>query len=408
MLQISTQSWLKITIFNLAVVAVIGVLMRYKIGFEFPYFDQKQLQHGHSHFAFCGWISQTLMVLMVHYLKPQFDRDRVKLYNALLGANLLLAYGMLFSFIAQGYGIVSIVFSTLSVLLSFLFAVFYFKDLNRFKVDFSHGSWFKAALVFNVISAIGTFALAFMMATKTTSQYPYLASVYWYLHFQYNGWFMFASFGLFLNYINAKIPSFKLSNSVFWLFALSCIPTYGLSVLWLNLPLWIYAIVLVAAVAQTIAWLKFIAHLNNISFLKNPGVSHLSKLLFSLVGVAFTIKILLQLGSTIPAISELAFGFRPIVIAYLHLVLLAIISVFLLAYSFSNKLINTSRFSVIGILVFVCGVFMNEILLTLQGILSFSYTHLPHINELLFSVSIIMLSGLIILGANQLNSAAKH
>ena len=54
------------------------------------------------------------------------------------------------------------------------------------------------------------------------------------------------------------------------------------------------------------------------------------------VGFALSIKFLLQLGSTIPAISQLAFGFRPIVIAYLHLVLLAIITLFLLFYIYAN------------------------------------------------------------------------
>jgi hypothetical protein len=45
--------------------------MRYKIGFEFPFFDQKHLQHSHSHFAFSGWISHTLMVLMIVFLEKK-------------------------------------------------------------------------------------------------------------------------------------------------------------------------------------------------------------------------------------------------------------------------------------------------------------------------------------------------
>jgi hypothetical protein len=37
--------WLKIALFNLFFVAVLGLLMRYKIGFEFPFLNQKNLQH---------------------------------------------------------------------------------------------------------------------------------------------------------------------------------------------------------------------------------------------------------------------------------------------------------------------------------------------------------------------------
>ena len=32
-------------LFNLVIVALLGVLMRYKIGFEFPYLNQKYLLH---------------------------------------------------------------------------------------------------------------------------------------------------------------------------------------------------------------------------------------------------------------------------------------------------------------------------------------------------------------------------
>ena len=60
--------WLRISLFNLCIVAIIGVIMRYKIGFEFPYFDQKHLQHAHSHFAFYGWIAHTLYSFMVSFL----------------------------------------------------------------------------------------------------------------------------------------------------------------------------------------------------------------------------------------------------------------------------------------------------------------------------------------------------
>ena len=50
-----TTFWIRFSIFNLMLVALIGLLMRYKILFEFPLLDQKSLQHSHSHFAFAGW-----------------------------------------------------------------------------------------------------------------------------------------------------------------------------------------------------------------------------------------------------------------------------------------------------------------------------------------------------------------
>ena len=64
-MELNTKFWLKISLLNLCIVASLGVLMRYKIGFEFPYLDQKHLQHSHSHFAFSGWLSHTLVVCLV-------------------------------------------------------------------------------------------------------------------------------------------------------------------------------------------------------------------------------------------------------------------------------------------------------------------------------------------------------
>ena len=106
----NSKFWLRFSVINLLIVALLGLLMRYKIGFEFPYFDQKNIQHSHSHFAFSGWVTQTLFVLMVHFLsKISVDFDSNK-YNKVLIANLVCSYIMLFSFIFNGYNFISIAF----------------------------------------------------------------------------------------------------------------------------------------------------------------------------------------------------------------------------------------------------------------------------------------------------------
>ena len=77
-MQFSLQRWIRISLFNLLLVASIGVILRYKIAFALPFIDQKHLLHGHSHFAFAGWISQALMVLLVGYLAGGINRDTLK------------------------------------------------------------------------------------------------------------------------------------------------------------------------------------------------------------------------------------------------------------------------------------------------------------------------------------------
>ena len=207
--------WLHISLFSLLIVALLGTLMRYKIGFAFPFFDQKNIQHAHSHFAFSGWITQTIMVLMIYYLQQRQRPDSFANYNSLLWANLICSYGMLVSFFVQGYGAVSIGFSTASVLISYLFAYVFFSDLKSVPKHDPSKNWFKSALVFSVLSSIGTFYLAYMMASHQMEQKLYLASIYYYLHFQYNGWFFFAIAGIFIGFLHKVRPELKMPDSVF-------------------------------------------------------------------------------------------------------------------------------------------------------------------------------------------------
>jgi len=394
---LNSKLWLKTSIINLLLVAILGLLMRYKIGFEFPFLDQKHLQHSHSHFAFSGWISHTLMVLMIGFLEYKIKKTEIqfiKKYNLLLITNLICSYGMLISFIIQGYGAISILFSTSSIVIACVFTFFYFKDLKLISHEDLSKNWFKASLFFNVISSLGTFALAYMMVSKNIQQNEYLSSIYFYLHFQYNGWFFFACMGLLISFLQLKKEENLFFNKTFWLFFVSCIPAYFLSTLWLKLPTWIYVLTLLSALIQTVTWFKFlfvIIKLKSNFLEKYPLV--LRYILF-FVGVALSLKFILQLGSTIPALSQLAFGFRPIVIAYLHLVLLAIISLFLLFYIYVNQLITFNKKVKNGIIIFTIGVLLNEIILAIQGIASFSYTLIPFVNEMLFGAAIILVSGI--------------
>ncbi|MBP6757566.1 MAG: hypothetical protein KA210_15595 [Bacteroidia bacterium] len=381
--------------------------MRYKIGFEFPFFDQKHLQHSHSHFAFSGWISHTLMVLMIVFLEKKkvllqaqddnreknIENRFFKKYSSILSANLICAYGMLVFFIIQGYGLFSIIFSTSSIIVSCVFAYYFVKDLKLISNDDLSKNWFKTALFFNVISSFGTFALAYMMISKNIHQNEYLASIYYYLHFQYNGWFFFACMGLLFSFLQLKPSENSFFKRTFWLFFLSCIPAYFLSTLWWDLPIWIYLITVVAAFIQVYTWFRFLIIIikTKREFLYNFPFFLRYILLF--VAFALSIKFLLQLGSTIPVLSTLAFGFRPIVIAYLHLVLLAIISLFLLFYVYANHLIHFNRQIKIGVITFSIGVLLNEIILAIQGVASFSYTPIPYVNEMLFGAAIVLVIG---------------
>ncbi len=384
---ISLQRWARISLFNLALVALLGTLMRYKIAFSLPWIDQKHLLHAHSHFAFAGWVSLALSAAMIATLPPEFSGN--KFYKRLLWLFNLTAYGMLVSFAFQGYGAVSIPFATLSLLLGFVFAARFAQDLRR-SAPHPAKPWFYAALLFQVLSTLGTASLVQMMASGHMDQHRYLASLYWYLHFQYNGWFLFGCIGLLLHHLHQKLGDFRMPRYAFWLFALSVIPAYGLSVLWADLPVFLYAVVVVAALAQTTAWVLLAWRLRR-PVIRLTVAGSMERNLMVYVGVAFAIKSLLQLFSVIPHMSKLAFGFRPVVIAYLHLSLLAVTSVFLIGYFYLKGLVAHTSGTRKALVVFLVAVFLNELALGVQGMASFVYFPVPYINEILLGIAALLL-----------------
>jgi hypothetical protein len=400
-----TKIWIRFSLINLSIVAALGTLMRYKIGFELPFFEQKFLQEAHSHFAFAGWITHTLYFLLVNIFRTALPGINERMYRWLISANLLAAYGMVVSFTCQGYGSISLTFSTLSILTGYTFTWFALKDAGRLPSTHPGKNWIKAALWFGLLSTIGTMVLSWMMATQQFDQDMYFGSIYFYLHFQYNGWFLFACFAIFFDKIRHFILDPKHIHLCFLLFALAGIPAYFLSILWINIPSWIYVIVVIAAFLQIAGWWFFIKLMRRNFDLLKMTFNKTVLLLLVIVGAAMTLKLILQLGSTVPEISKLAFGFRPIVIAYLHLVLLLIVSVFLLTFMYGTGLIRTNTLSKIAILTFTMGAILNEVVLAAQGILGFNYTILPFSNETLFVIAAILLSSALLLATAQVEKS---
>jgi hypothetical protein len=245
------------------------------------------------------------------------------------------------------------------------------------------------------MSSLGAFSLAIIMANKVADQKIVLSAIYYFLHFQYNGWFFFACMGLLFSKI--KLPDLRLSKKIFWLFAIACVPAYFLSVLWSAIDPFLYWVIVLASLAQAVGWILFLHLLyQNREVLKGVFTKG-ARLLLLLSLIACTIKIALQQFSVIPFLSDLAFGFRPIVIGYLHLVLLGVITLFLVGYIVSSGFIVARKMTFYGIGIFVAGIFLNELLLMTQGIGAISDVMIPNLNVALLFVALIMFSGLLVL-----------
>lgn len=388
------QNWLRISLLNLLIISFIGILLRYKIAFSFPLIDQKHLLHGHSHFAFAGWITQVIMTLLIWVHSKNVGKELFIKYQWLLYLNLVTAIGMLIAFVIQGYGVYSITFSTISIINSSVFGFVFWKDLNKCKQQLNSFLWFKAAIVLNILSSLGAFGLSYLMINISSNQNNYLLAVYFYLHFQYNGWFFFSIMGLFVTKIEKIGRIDKKLKVIFWLFASACIPAYFLSILWLSIPIAVYVLIILAALGQCVGWvilLKILIHHKvkiTIVFTKQSGW------LLGLAAIAFSIKLFLQLFSTIPALSQWAFGFRPIVIGYLHLMFLGVVTIFILGFIRSAGIFQLNASIKFGTTLFVLGIMLNQLMLMIQGMEAIIYIGISFMNELLFVAAIIMFIGL--------------
>jgi hypothetical protein len=392
-----TKQWIQIALINFCVVALAGITMRYKINFSLPTVNQKYLMYGHSNFAFVGWVAVALMVLMVRYLIRNKVQTNYKKYNRILIADVIASYAMFFSFIIQGYGFWSITFSTITILISYFFIFFYWKDLDKvIDAGFSR-AWHKLALLLWAFSSLGAFMLAYLMVNHIMIQDLYFSAVYFFMHFQYNGWFLFVFFGVFFSYMH-RLGLFQigfLSKRLFIIMAITVIPSFFLSILWMRLPLSLHWVAGISAILQLLALLYFYKILLVVKKSEKIRFSWSTKWLWILASAAFILKIILQVLSIIPFLSHFAFSFRPIIIGYLHLSFVGIISLFILGYI--NEFIHRfrGRVSGIGAIVFVTGFIVQEIILMLQGLEAMNVEPIRSANIILFYCAILMAAGLV-------------
>lgn len=97
------------------------------------------------------------------------------------------------------------------------------------------------------------------------------------------------------------------------------------------------------------------------------------------------------MGIVIPGLGDLVFGYRPIIIGFLHLIFLGFASFFILSVYIESDLfsfrIRLTKFSLVA---FAFGVILNETILLVQGIgLFMGYNH-PAYAWLLWLAAIIL------------------
>jgi len=383
------QAHIGLAMFYFLIVAILGSLLRLFVFVHLPA-TYRFLVHTHSHVALLGWVYVALTSLIY---KLYLEKENTALfYKRLFWFTQITIAGMLFSFPFQGYAVFSIVFSTLFLIASYFFVwLFFTKSSSKSKNLFSY-KLIKSSLVFMVFSSLGPWALGAIMNTLGSSSIWYKIAIYFYLHFQYNGWFVLAllgilfyfleSYGFFVNKTHQKRGLWLLNSSV--------VLTFFLSVLWVKPPVYIYLLAgigaLLQAVVFVILFLWVIPIWKDFTSKLVPGVG----VMLLWAGVLLAFKIDLQLISAIPYVAMLACHTPDFVIGYLHMVFLGVVTLVLFAFLKQIGLLKIPKFALILYLIaFLC----TEILLFYKGTaiwLSFSiiesYYHLLAGASILFAV----------------------
>ena len=377
------QNWIRWAFGFFLLAVCLGLVMRSFHVVEIPYFEYRNILHTHSHLALLGWGHLMIVGGMVFGLVK--EKDQLKDYRLLFLGTVIALLGMLFSFPFQGYGAVSISFSTLHVLLSYGFA---YKLLRVIRSGDKTPATrlIRLAIWFMVISTFGLWSLGPVSATLGRMHELYFMTIQWFLHFQLNGWFVMGVLGLILLYFEEK--GFQINWPAYqeWVLTISVVLTFMLAVTWAAPQPIFFQVNGLAVVIQLIAYFWILKSV--FSLVKTDQFLGFARLLLILALASLIVKAILQGLLVFPSIAVISYSIRMYVIGFLHLVLLGSMTMGVCAVAIARGWINQPMMSRIGWVLLISAFVLTEILLFTQGTLIWlNMGFLPEYNFWLFLAS---------------------
>ncbi|MFZ2906141.1 MAG: hypothetical protein WAZ98_08065 [Cyclobacteriaceae bacterium] len=364
------QKFVKLPLIFFFIGAVLGAVLRWHQGWPIGGLTYPFWLHGHSHIMFLGWVLNALTANFVVQFVPEHAHARYR--PIFLIINILLG-GMLISFPAGGYSVFSIVLSTLHTGTLGWFVYRFFQDapFDGNTIALRYARW---SLIFFILSSAGPFALGGLAANGMEGSSWYRLALYYYLHFQYNGAFIFGVLALLYRLVDhyQLTVNKKSAGIARVLLIVSCFPTYVLSALYLEPPLVFHAIGFISAVIQLVALVYLFRSVSEFNTLMNR-ISPSAQILLLIAMLSFLVKLILQVASSFPAVALLAGDIRYYVIAYLHLVFIGVISFFLLAWYQAIGLIPPIRWYALVML--VGGYLLSEVVMISVGYMAVQTLH---------------------------------
>ena len=399
------ESWILICFVNFFIASLMGLCLRWMYVVPMERVNFQFLMHGHSHVAMLGWVYLMLYCLIFHFFVPK-EKQQKPIYNRLFWITELAVIGMMVDFPAQGYAFASILFSTLHIFCSYFFCYLIKKDANL--TTLSEKKMLRTALFFMIFSTLGVWCLGPIIGSLGKASAFYQIAIQFFLHFQFNGWFLFAILALFFKQAKLIIEAEKF-RLFYNLFVASTILTLALPVSWyLSNPVfyWLNALGVVLQLFAALLFIRFIRPQFQSFFTALPTIT---KTVYGFALFSLALKVIIQLVVLVPELAQVSHQIRNFVIGYIHLTMLGIITGFLFGFALQNDFLNSrNRIQKWGIAIFLLGFVTTEILLFLQGIwFFFGKGAFPNYYQNLFLSSIFLPAGLLFLSVEILKLKQK-
>lgn len=383
------QKQSRLALFYFLLIAVLGVLLRLFQVVDFS-FDYRNLVHTHSHIALLGWVYTAFIILIYHLYLKQASIE--KKYIRLFWFTQLTVIGMLITFPFTGYGLCSILCSSLFIIASYFLSYLVFTHTPDFLKQTNSYKCIRMALWYMILSSLGPWSLGYIMQTLGNTSDWYRNAIYFYLHFQYNGWFIMGIFAL-LFYLfeqkNIQIPK-RIFQSFLGLMNGGILATFAISLLWMQPPLWLYGISGLGALAQLVACGLILRSIGSIHALSKDGKGF--KALAKWIVILYGIKLVLQALGTLPYFASMVSMNTDFIIGYIHWIFLGVISPALLLFLKQFNLIKLTKtdlyFYIVGFLLTEGFIFYKGIVVWANGSLFNSYFWWIAVVSALFGIAI--------------------
>ncbi|MGG7035156.1 MAG: hypothetical protein ACI7YS_08180 [Flavobacterium sp.] len=401
------RSWLVSCLINFFIASLMGLLLRLIYIYPVLGINYQFLLHGHSHVAMLGWVYLMLYGLIIHFFIPK-EAQQKPVYNRLFWITQFSVVGMMFRFPFEGYALFSIAFSTLHIFCSYYFCRLVWKDARSESLP--EQKMLKTALVFMLLSTLGVWCLGPAVGMLGKASNFYQIAIQFFLHFQFNGWFLFAVLALFFKQIKVKLNK-KQFQLFYKLLVTGTILMLALPVSW-YIPNLIFNLINgIGVLLQFAAFWIFIQMIRPHFRPFFDSLKNIEKIVYGFALFSLTLKIILQLAVLVPELAQISHQIRNWVIGFIHLTMLGIITGFLFAFILQNQFLNKKSMLVrLGIILFLIGYTLTELLLFGQGLFQyFTKAEIPNYYNYLFFISCCLPVGffLILLSSIRSNSGYK-